>query len=71
MKKLKNPRRSPLVQGGLEIPVQATAEMNLSEMNKRILENYKQIVVTNYKKPQINGHLDACAKEASSVSLWS
>ena len=51
----KNHRRSPLVQGGLEIPVQVTAEMDLTERNKTILEKYKQIVVSNYKEPGIDG----------------
>ena len=59
----KNHRKSPLVQGGLEIPVQVTAEMDLTERNKAILEKYKQIVVTNYKEPGIDGHFDDCTKE--------
>ena len=54
----KNHRRSPLVQGGLEIAVQVTAEMDLTERNKAILEKYKQIVVSNYKEPGIDGHFD-------------
>ena len=56
-----NHRRSPLVQGGSEIPVQVTAEMDLTERNKAILE--KQIVVSNYKEPGIDGHFDDCTKE--------
>ena len=59
----KNHRRSALVQGGLEIPVQVTAEMDLTEKNKAILEKYKQIVVSNYKEPGIDGHFDDCTKE--------
>ena len=59
----KNHRRSPLVQGGLENPVQVTAEMDLTERNKGILEKYKQIVVSNYKEPGIDGHFDDCTKE--------
>ena len=54
----KNHRRSPPVQGGLEIPVQVTAEMDLTERNKAVLEKYKQIVVSNYKEPGIDGHFD-------------
>ena len=58
----KNHRRSPLVQGGLEIPVQVTTEMDL-ERNKAILEKYKQIVVSNYKEPGMDGNFDDCTKE--------
>ena len=56
-------RRSPLGQGGLEILVQVTAKMDLTERNKAILEKYKQIVVSNYKEPGIDGHFDDCTKE--------
>ena len=59
----KNHRRSPLVQGGLEIPAQVTAEMDLTKRNKAILEKYKQIVVSNYKEPGMDGNFDDCAKE--------
>ena len=48
------------MQGGLEIPVQVTAEMDLTERNKAILEKYKQIVISN---PGIDGHFDDCTKE--------
>ena len=51
------------MQGGLEIPVQVTAEMDLTERNNAILEKYKQIVVSNYKEPGIDGHFDDCTKE--------
>ena len=59
----KNHRRSPLVQGRLEFPVQVIAEMDLTERNKAILEKYKQIVLSNYKEPGIDGHFDYCRKE--------
>ena len=49
---------SPIVKGGLEIPVQVTAEMDLTERNKAILEKYKQIVVSNYKEPGTDGNFD-------------
>ena len=41
------------MQRGLEIPIQAAPEMDLTERNKAILEKYKQIVVSNYKEPGI------------------
>ena len=56
----KEPQRSPLVQGGLEIPVQVTAEMDLTERNKAILEKHKQIVVSNYKEPGMDDNFDDC-----------
>ena len=59
----KNHRRSPLVQGGLEIPVQVTAEMDLTERNKAILGRYKKIVVSNCKEPGMDGNFDDCTKE--------
>ena len=43
-----------VVQGRLEIPVQVTAEMDLTERNKAILEKYKQIVYSNCKEPGID-----------------
>ena len=51
------------MQGGLEIPVQVTAETDLTERNKAILEKYKQIVVSNYKEPGMDGNFDDCTKE--------
>ena len=51
------------MQGGLEIPVQVIAEMDLTERNKEILEKYKLFVVSNYKEPGIDGHFDDCTKE--------
>ena len=38
----KNHKRSLLVQGGFEIPVQVTVEMDLTGRNKAILEKYRQ-----------------------------
>ena len=54
----KNHRRSPLVQGGLKIPVQVTAEMDLTERNEAILEKYDQIVVSNYIEPGMDDNFD-------------
>ena len=44
----KNHRRSLIMQGGLEIHVQVTAEMDLTERNKAI-----QIVHSNCEEPEI------------------
>lgn len=35
-----NKRRSPLIQGGLEIPVEVHVKMNYSEKNKTALTKY-------------------------------
>ena len=51
------------MQGGLEILVQFTAEVDLTERNKAILAKYKQIVVSNYKEPGMDGNFDDCTKE--------
>ena len=51
------------MQGGLEIPAQVAAEMDFTERNKAILEKSKQIVMSNYKEPRIDGRFDDCTKE--------
>ena len=35
-------RRSPLIQGGMEIPVEVTVEMDISEENALAMENSNQ-----------------------------
>ena len=37
-------RRSPLVQGGLEIPIQVTVEMDLTEKSRQCLDKYETLV---------------------------
>ena len=44
-------RRSPLVQGGLEIPVQVTVKMDYSPQNKDALFKYESLVEQYYKEP--------------------
>ena len=46
-----NHRRSPLVQGGLEIPVEVTVEMDFSEDNKISILKYEALVNERYKEP--------------------
>ena len=43
-------RRSPLVQGGLEIPIQVTVEMDLTEKNRQCLDKYETLVGEMYKE---------------------
>ena len=44
-------RRSPIVQGGLEIPIQVTVKMEYSEKNKDALTKYESLVARYYKEP--------------------
>ena len=48
-------RRSPLVQGGLEIPIEVCVVMKLSDDNKKVLETYKTLTIENYEEP-VDGH---------------
>ena len=50
-------RRSPLVQGGLEIPIQVTVKMEYSSRNKNALFKYKSLVEQYYKEP-VHGKFD-------------
>ena len=50
-------RRSPLVQGGLEVPVEVTVEMELSEQNKLALQKFEALVQKKYKEP-VDGNFE-------------
>ncbi len=50
-------RRSPLVQGGLEIPVLVTVQMAFDDKNKDVLTKYDKIVYETYKEP-IDGRFE-------------
>ena len=50
-------RRSPLVQGGLEIPIQVTIDMDIGDSNTRVLKKYEELVMEHYKEPE-NGTFD-------------
>lgn len=52
-----NYRRSPLIQGGLEIPIQVTVDMDAGENNLQALKKYKYLVSEHYTEP-INGTFD-------------
>ena len=45
-----NHRRSPLIQGGLEIPIQVTVEMDVSEQNVLAIGKYKSLVDEHYEE---------------------
>ena len=59
----KNPRRSPIVQGGLEIPVKLMAEIDASEKNEAIMKRLKQLITDNYKGPDVDGKFEDCTEE--------
>ena len=44
-------RRSPLVQGGLEIPCEVTVEMEMTDTNSLAIDKYKQLVSEQYQEP--------------------
>ena len=50
-------RRSPLVQGGLEIPIRGTVTMKIGEINVRVINKYEELVNEHYKEPE-NGTFD-------------
>ena len=56
-------RRSPLVQGRLEIPVKIAVEIELTAKNRLIIDKYKELVLANYKEPDLSGHFDDCTKD--------
>ena len=58
-----NYRRSPLIQGGLEIPVEVICEMDDTPRNRAIMERYKTLVTTHYKEPGQDGQFDDCTKD--------
>ena len=41
-------RRSPLIQGGLEIPVEVEVQMENSSENQQALSKYQTLVAENY-----------------------
>ena len=44
-------RRSPLVQGGLEIACHVIVKMRATKLNQRLSEQYKQSVAQIYSRP--------------------
>lgn len=44
-------RRSPLVQGGLEIPCEITVEMTMTDTNSLAIDKYRQLVSDQYQEP--------------------
>ena len=64
-------RRSPLVQGGLEIPAEVTVEMDTSEENSSALREYEKLVGEYYEEPVDGQHSDATAAILESLKCSS
>ena len=52
-------RRSPLIQGGLEIPVEVEVQMENSSENQQALSKYQTLVAENYHEPVNGKYVDA------------
>ena len=52
-------RRSPLIQGGLEIPVEVEVQMESSSENQQALSKYKTLIAENYQEPVNGKYVDA------------
>ena len=58
-----NYRRSPLIQGALEIPVEVICKMDDTPRNRAIMERYKTLVITHYKEPGQDIQFDDCTED--------
>ena len=54
-------RKSPLIQGGIEIPVEVTVEMAATEENRLALAKYEAMTAERYKEPVDGKYQDATA----------
>ena len=52
-------RRSPLIQGGLEIPIEVEVQMENSSENQQALSKYKTLIAENYHEPVGGKYVDA------------
>ena len=68
----KNRRRSPIVQGGLEISMKLMAEIDASEKNEAIMKRLKQLITDSYKEPDVEGKFEDCTEkiQARWVRWW-
>ncbi len=58
-----NYRRSPLIQGGLEIPVEVTICMPFNPCNKIALDKFELIQAEQYKEPENGKHEDNSGRD--------
>lgn len=52
-------RRSPLIQGGLEIPIEVQIQLKNSTYNQQALSKYKDLIEANYQEPVDGKYKDA------------
>ena len=45
------------------IPVKIVIEIDATAKNRLIIDKYKELVLANYKEPDLNGHFDDCTKD--------
>ena len=62
-------RRSPLVQGGIEIPCKVTATIPGTVSNVLCMERYKELVTTLYTEPKNEEILGSFLQKADDVPL--
>lgn len=63
-----NYRRSPLVQGGLEIPCSVKVMMMPTQLNKRLVNRYKDLVEIFYFEPPDNDIIGSFLQEDIAIS---
>ena len=56
-------RRSPLIQGGLEIPVEVEVQMENSSENQQALSKYQTLVAENYHE-SVNFYMFYCHRKS-------
>jgi len=49
-------------------PVKVAFEIKATAKNRLIIDKYKELVLANYKDPNLNGHFDDCTKEKEKQS---
>ena len=55
-------RRSPLIQGGLEIPIEVKLEVDVSEKALSAMNRYQDLVSKHYREP-VNREYENVAKK--------
>ena len=66
-----NHRRSPLVQGGLEIPIEVSIVMPYLDANKQALEIYRTLISEHYEEPVDGNFADATAAILAKINASS
>lgn len=64
-------RHSPLIQGGLEIPVEVVVEMPVEDSNAQTMQKYESLVQKAYKEPASNTGMFEDATEDILKELFS